>query len=572
MAAISAIILLMLACLAGCPAPSRDAARAQVALDVPASEDLSPGEDPAAKALYYFSVARLTAIEGDYPTAAAALEKALKYDPRSAYLHLFLAEIYLSMDEVEKAVRAAEDALIHAPDDARPYLLLGNIHFEQGRDADAIDRLQKAIELAPEQQEAHLRLGVAYARSGDSEQAVAVLKKFLQRKPDSLMAGLTLARVYREIGLSARAVEVYRELMERRPDIDAPYLELSSLYQSQGELAEAVAILRQALEQNPANNLLRLRVVRLLVAARSYREALQELDLVIRQHPEGAEGYRLRGLILMEQERWPEAENAFSRALSLAPGSDRIRFYLGTVYERQQQWQKAYQVFGDIESDNDLYADATSHMAYLLHRMKRIDEALALLKERLPNLPPKAELYSFYSTLYQEQGDIASAQSVLEEGLNRLPQSADLHYHLGLLLESEGKREAAVAIMLKAIELNENHAEALNYLAYSFAEQGIRLDEALKFAQRALALNNSGHILDTLGWVYFKLGRFNEARPELEAAATLLADDAIVQEHLADLYRELRLYERARRAYRKVLEIKPDNPAVRQKLEALPNG
>ncbi|MCD4688589.1 MAG: tetratricopeptide repeat protein, partial [Desulfuromonadaceae bacterium] len=161
--------------------------------------------------------------------------------------------------------------------------------------------------------------------------------------------------------------------------------------------------------------------------------------------------------------------------------------------------------------------------------------------------------------------------AILQQGLSKLPKSAALHYGFGVLLDADGQAEEAAAAMRKAIELNGQHVEALNYLAYSFAEQGIHLEEALEFAQRALAINNAGHIFDTLGWVYFKLGRFTEARPELEAAATLLAEDAVVQEHLADVYRALQLYERARRTYHKALQIKPDDPALESKLKALPH-
>jgi tetratricopeptide (TPR) repeat protein len=144
-----------------------------------------------------------------------------------------------------------------------------------------------------------------------------------------------------------------------------------------------------------------------------------------------------------------------------------------------------------------------------------------------------------------------------------------LHYHSGLLLEREGKSVEALETMKQAVSLNAEHAEALNFIAYAYAERGENLTEALELARRAVALNNDGHILDTLGWVYFKMGRLNEARPELEAAAALLSEDPVVLGHLGDLYRDLGLNDRALATYRKVLKLTPDDLEIRKKIEAL---
>lgn len=192
-----------------------------------------------------------------------------------------------------------------------------------------------------------------------------------------------------------------------------------------------------------------------------------------------------------------------------------------------------------------------------------------LLETRLQNMEGRAQLFTFLASLYEEKNDMDKAGAWLKKGLEVFPESADLYYHRGLLLERQGDRKGALADMYRAIELDDKYYEAMNFIAYSYAEQGEQLDEALKLARRALELNNEGHIVDTLGWVLFKIGRFSEARGELEAAAALLPMDALVLEHLGDLYIELQLPDKASAAYDRALKQSPDNENIRKKLQQL---
>jgi tetratricopeptide (TPR) repeat protein len=126
--------------------------------------------------------------------------------------------------------------------------------------------------------------------------------------------------------------------------------------------------------------------------------------------------------------------------------------------------------------------------------------------------------------------------------------------------------------MREALRLDPDHAEALNYIAYFHAERGENLEEALRMAKRAAQIQPEGHIIDTLGWVYFRLGRLEEARQELERAVELLASDPVVLEHLGDTYRALGLHAPARATYQRVLDLQPAATGVREKLQSLPGG
>jgi len=124
--------------------------------------------------------------------------------------------------------------------------------------------------------------------------------------------------------------------------------------------------------------------------------------------------------------------------------------------------------------------------------------------------------------------------------------------------------------MERILALDSQHAEALNFVAYHYAEKGTELELALSQAQQALAAKKTGYIIDTLGWIYYKMGRYQESREQLEEATSLLPEDPVILEHLGDLYRALTLWEQAGAAYRKSLGLDPLAAGVQEKLDALP--
>jgi Flp pilus assembly protein TadD len=129
------------------------------------------------------------------------------------------------------------------------------------------------------------------------------------------------------------------------------------------------------------------------------------------------------------------------------------------------------------------------------------------------------------------------------------------------MLERKGRIEEAEVELREAIKLDGRSAEALNYLGYSFADRGVRLDEALELIRGALSIDPwNGAYLDSLGWVYVKLGRLDDARDPLERAAREFPNDATVLEHLGDLYDRRGDVSRAKSYWRRALEALPQAP------------
>lgn len=122
--------------------------------------------------------------------------------------------------------------------------------------------------------------------------------------------------------------------------------------------------------------------------------------------------------------------------------------------------------------------------------------------------------------------------------------------------------------MQKILSIDPDHADALNYIGYTYAEMGIRLDEALKLIEKALKIKpNSGYIVDSLGWIFFKKGQYDRALELIKKALSLTPDDPTIIEHLGDVFIKKRRYKKALELYLRAIELNhPDKDRIRDKI------
>jgi tetratricopeptide (TPR) repeat protein len=157
--------------------------------------------------------------------------------------------------------------------------------------------------------------------------------------------------------------------------------------------------------------------------------------------------------------------------------------------------------------------------------------------------------------------------ATLKRGLEKNQNDEEIHFQAGALYDKIGDFDKMLAEMKEVLRLNPNHADALNYLGYSYSERGIHLEEALKLVQKAMELKpNMGYITDSLGWVYYKLGDYKKALTELEKANQLTPDDSTITEHLADSYLKLNRTEKAVEFYERALKLDPQ-PDQKERLQ-----
>jgi tetratricopeptide (TPR) repeat protein len=281
-------------------------------------------------------------------------------------------------------------------------------------------------------------------------------------------------------------------------------------------------------------------------------------------------------LILIDGKKYDNAIVKLEEILSLAPSSDKIRYYLAAVYEEKGNAKLAIENYEMIEPSSSYYPDANVRSANLMRKNDDVRGALNLLAAAVQKRDDSATLYAYYASLLDETRDYKPGISVLEKALKKFPDNTQLHFYLGSLKDKVGDTKACIEQMRKVIALDANHVQALNYLAYTLAESAGDLSEAEQLALRALDLQpNDGYILDTVGWVYFKKGDVEEAIRYLEAAYSQKQNESVVAEHLGDAYYVHELVDKAKEMYQRAITLENDQKKadrIRAKIVSIQNG
>ncbi|MBO6602744.1 tetratricopeptide repeat protein [Boseongicola sp. H5] len=242
---------------------------------------------------------------------------------------------------------------------------------------------------------------------------------------------------------------------------------------------------------------------------------------------------------------------------------------------RDEQAHLAADVYAEVPEDHPAAIAATLGRAEALNAMDRQEEAVALLQALTEDRPELASVQAALGDMLRRMERFGEAAAAYDAALAQVDQDQTrywfLFYARGISLEREGRWDEAEADFRRALELNPDQPQVLNYLGYSLVEQRRNLDEALQMIERAVAAEpRSGYIVDSLGWVLYRLERFDEAVAPMERAVELLPNDPIVNDHLGDVYYMVGRTREAEFQWHRALSFEPtedDAVRIRRKLE-----
>lgn len=228
-------------------------------------------------------------------------------------------------------------------------------------------------------------------------------------------------------------------------------------------------------------------------------------------------------------------------SLYLDPDAAIVAMTLGELLAGVGRYEESSDAYAGIAPDSSLYVSALVGQAENLDLAEQREEAITRLRNIVVRYPDNLEALGMLGDILQYDEQWEAASEVYSQLIGQIAgdRATDWRYFFGrgITYERSGQWELAEADFLKALELNPEQPHVLNYLGYSWVDQGLYLDEALDMIARAIAiLPRTGYIVDSLGWAYYKLGRIDEAIAELEKALRLMPSDPEINDHLGDAY------------------------------------
>jgi len=525
--------------------------------------------DVLSNSYYHYSLGVLLAINGETDRAITEYESALRSDPESPYLINELAALYMKKGKMNKAVELLERSVALDPDNIDSYILLGGLYGNLKRYDDAAQQYKRVIDIDPEKIEAYLFLGLIYRENTQYEKAIEILGDLLKRDPGNLMGNYHLARVYVAMNRYDEAETYLQKTLDIKPTFKPALIELGMLYRFQNKDDKAMKVYRDFLQIDTSGGSdVRFELGNILLKLKEYTAAAEEFEKILELDNSLTDVHFSLGLAyFFSGEEYDKAIEEFLTVLESHPDNYRAVFFLAGAYEEKGQYEDAIQELGSIPERSDIYTAARIRMGFILKKDGYAGEAIELLRKEVEKNGKDPEVYRFLAALYEEEDMIDDAEDILEKALILFPDDVDLRYRLGVLYGKENKHQESIREMEAVLKLDPNNVNALNFIGYSYAERGIKLDEAEKLVKKALLLKpGSAYIIDSLGWVYFRQGRLELAIELLEKAFDLLPDEQIIPIHLGDAYKENGQMKKALEIYKRALECDPDNKTLKEKI------
>ena len=507
---------------------------------------------------------RLYRLANELQKSEAELKIAVKLDPSSEEAVTTLAMLYTDEGDTGHALKV----LASIPDSARSaklYSALGAA-YEQRKDfKGAIDAYKHAVMLDRDNLDAIRGLAENLLNDGQLDQALEQYKVIADSNPEDAQTYIRMAEIYRRQAKYDQALENLKHADSLVPDtMDVPY-SMAAVYQAQGRYDDAIKLLQDLLKKTEKSDV-----------GTSQNDRNNRAIFVERL-----------GMIYREQENYSAAVDTFRKMLTLGDENARSGYQeIIDTYREAKQWSQATDVAK--EAVQKMPDDALLRMVLdsQLADMGQVDQAVADMRHMIKGSADDRDIYVRLGIVYTRAKRWKDADEALDkaEQASTKPDDKNYVYFLrGDLYQRQKLFDQAEVQFRKVIEstppTDPQAAATLNYLGYMNADRGVKLEESLNYIKEALTFEpNNPAYLDSLGWAYFKLGKYDLAEDSLTKAAAHMGSDPTVQEHLGDLYQKtgrLKLaaahWDRAVQEWNKTVPAEQDGEAyakVQQKLDA----
>jgi tetratricopeptide (TPR) repeat protein len=521
-------------------------------------------------------------------------EEIVKIEPNNVDDHLLLGRLYRLNNDLQKAENELKVAVKLDPDSEEAVTTLALLYTDEGDTAHALQVLS-AVPDAGRSAKLYAALGATYEQRKDFKSAIDAYKHAIRLDRDNLDAIRGLAENLLNDGQIDAALDQYKVIADANPEDAQTYLRISEIYRRQGKYDQALDSLKKAEAMVPDALEVPYNIAVVYEAQGRYDEAIKILQDLLKKTEKADSSYsqadrnnrgifveRL-GMVYRDQENYPAAVEAFRKMIPLGDENAKTGYQdVIDTYREAKQWPQATAAAKEaaqkMPDDRELRMVLDAQLA----DTGDAEKPLADVRSLLTGKPEDREVYVRLAIMYTRLKRWSEAEESLNKAellCTKAEDKENIYFLRGSTYEREKKYEQAETEFRKVLSANPQSAVTLNYLGYMNADRGVQLEESLIQIKLAVSLDpTNGAYLDSLGWAYFKLGKYDLAEETLNKASLRMGSDPTVQDHLGDLFQKtgrLKLaaahWERAVEEWNKTVPAEVDSDllvATQRKLDA----
>ena len=509
--------------------------------------------------LFMLLTAELAGQRGQYDVALEGYMEAAKrvHDPRFAERAAMIALYMKDSNKTNEAVALwlRQDA---KNETARKIAALSALRA--GNKQAAVEHLNVLLKVDPAGFEnAVLELANVLQRDGKATLVYDTLETLSLQHPDQaeiyFMQSL-LAMQMKDKNLAEKKIQ---QALKIHPDWDKALIFQAQIAVSSGDFNTAKSLLKEASNKYPDNNKIKKLFAQVLIKSEEYQEAGEVYQSIILADPKDFESQFALGLVSLQLEQDDQAEDIFKKLLEQSEWQYQANFYLGKIEEKRGHTKKALAWFDKV-TDGPLVFESSLSAISLLAKDKQFNEANSRLNTLQTQFPKqKLRILLVQAELYSQQKQYEQAFNLLTKALADSPDQKELLYTRALMAERIGKPDIVETDLKKILVKEPDNVEALNALGYTLLSRPGRYVEAEKYLQQALRLQpDEAVIIDSYGWLQFKLGNTEKALEYLQQAYQKQQENEIAA-HLAEVLWVLGRKDEARELFNKAVKDAPED-------------
>jgi tetratricopeptide (TPR) repeat protein len=481
-------------------------------------------------------------------------------DPRIAQR---ATEIAWGARLISAAIEAAGIWLQADPGSAQARQVIAALLVNQAQLAEAQPHLERWLQADGDNVgQSFLQLNVLLARHQDKPAVLKLIQALARPYANVPEARFAVAQAAWNADAQEIALAEVRAALKLRPDWENAVLFQVQVLANRG-VEEALRYLAEYVAGNPMAREVRLTYARMLVTAKQYGEARKQFESLVGDFPQNADVGMAVALLAMQTSDYEAAEKQLKRVLELNyKDPDVARYYLGQVNEERKRFDEALKWYSSI-GQGEQYINAQTRYAGVLAKQGRLADARKHLQEAsAQNNQQRVQLTQAEAHLLREASAYREAFDLLGRALDKLPQNPELLYDHALAAEKVDRIDVLESNLRRLIEIRPDHAHAYNALGYTFADRNVRIEEAYNLIDTALKLApDDPFIMDSMGWVLYRMGRTQDGLAYLRRAFELRPDPEIAA-HLGEVLWVLGQRDEAKKIWAEAIKDHPKNEAL----------